>query len=688
MQSAKSGREQIFPIGFFVVLRAGAVGEFAAIGFGFCRQRCMLGRMSTNNPSPNVIQTNAIASASELVMRYGDQEVLKAATLAIHEGERIGLVGRNGCGKSTFLKIIAGDLKPDSGTTAYRKGLKIGYLPQMFELDESGSVMDNILSGAKYISDLIDEYERQDPESAKSSELLDQITHLDGWNLGQRAESLINHLHAPPRDQLVESLSGGEKRRVALCRALLARPDFLILDEPTNHLDTDAIEWLEDFLARYKGACMFVTHDRYFLDRIATRMVELFRGEFHSYQGNYTEYLVARAERMATEEMQEHKRQRFLKKELDWVRRAPKARGSKAKNRIDAYFEVANQDALEQDLDVELIIPPAARLANRIIELRDVGKGFDGRTLFEHLDFDLEEGQRIGIVGRNGLGKSTLLKVILGEVAPDSGTVEIGKCTQINYVDQDRLALDDDKSVWEDVGEGSEYVRLGDESISLRAYLKRFLFTDDRINTKIELLSGGERSRVLLAKILKRGGNVIVLDEPTNDLDLGTLRLLEEALTGFTGSVIVVSHDRFFLNRVCTGILAFEGEGVVKYHVGDYDYYLEKRAEKIRPGAGTSAAEGASSLGKKTKERPRKLKWKEEKELEGMEGLILETEAEVSSLESIFAAPDFYEKHSGDWQELEAELAAKKNRVAGLYARWEELEALKAACEASGVGEQ
>lgn len=638
--------------------------------------------MSTTSQSSNVIQTNAIASASDLVMRYGDQQVLDGATLAIHEGERIGLVGRNGCGKSTFLKIFAGDLKPDSGTTAHRKGLGIGYLPQMFELDESSSVMDNILSGARHISDLIDEYERQDPESAKSSELLDRITHLDGWNLGQRVESLINHLHAPPRDQLVGSLSGGEKRRVALCRALLARPDFLILDEPTNHLDTEAIEWLEDFLARYKGACMFVTHDRYFLDRIATRMVELFRGEFHSYQGNYTEYLVARAERMETEEMQEHKRQRFLKKELDWVRRAPKARGSKAKNRIDAYFEVAKQGAPEQELEVEMIIPPASRLANRIIELRDVGKGFNGGKLFEHLDLDLEGGQRIGIVGRNGLGKSTLLKVILGEIAPDSGTVEIGKRTQINYVDQDRLALDDGKSVWEDVGEGSEYVRLGDESISLRAYLKRFLFTDDRINTKIELLSGGERSRALLAKILKRGGNVIVLDEPTNDLDLGTLRLLEEALTGFTGSVIVVSHDRYFLNRVCTGILAFEGEGVVRYHVGDYDYYLEKRAGRGRPETRPAAGGGASIPGKKAKERPRKLKWKEERELEEIEGLILETESEVTSLESIFAAPDFFEKHSGDWQELEGKLAAGKKRIAGLYTRWEELEALKAACEA------
>ena len=638
--------------------------------------------MAKNNQSSNTIQTAAIASGSELTMRYGDQAVLNGATLAIHEGERIGLVGRNGCGKSTFLKIIAGELKPDSGKLAHRKELIIGYLPQMFELDESATVMESVLSGAKHILDLIDEYETQDSSSARSTELLDKITHVDGWNLEQRAESLINHLHAPPEDRVVKSLSGGEKRRVALCRALLARPDFLILDEPTNHLDTEAIEWLEDFLARYKGACMFVTHDRYFLDRIATRMVELFRGEFHSYQGNYTEYLLARAERMATEKTQEHKRQRFLKKELDWVRRAPKARGSKAKSRIDAYFEVADKDSPEQDLDVDLIIPPASRLANRIIEMRDVSIGFEGRTLFKHLDLDLEEGQRLGIVGRNGMGKSTLLKIMMGEIAADSGKVDIGKRTDINYVDQNRLALDDSKSILEDVGEGSEYVRLGEESISLRSYLKRFLFTDDRINTKIELLSGGERSRVLLAKILKRGGNVIILDEPTNDLDLGTLRLLEEALTGFKGCVIVVSHDRYFLNRVCTGILAFEGEGVVKYCVGNYDYYLEKRAERAKPAKGGSSSGASAAKIEKSQEPARKLKWKEEKELEEIEEVILAAEEEVAQTEASFAAPDFYENHKEDWKELEENLAKMKRKVSQLYARWEELGAIKAASEA------
>ncbi len=473
-------------------------------------------------------------------------------------------------------------------------------------------------------------------------------------------------------------LSGGEKRRVALCRALLARPDFLILDEPTNHLDTGSIEWLEDFLARYQGTCLFVTHDRYFLDRIATRVVELSRGKFYSYAGNYTDYLLARAERAAVEEMQEHKRQKFLKRELAWVRKAPRARRTKSVDRVERYFEQAAQEAPEAELDVDLIIPPAPKLANRIIELRDVSMELGGRKLIHNLSLNLQPNERLGIVGRNGLGKSTLLKIMLGQVEPTSGVVEIGARTEINYVDQNRLLLDDAKTVWEEVGEGTEFVRLGEESITLRSYLRRFLFTEERINTKIDQLSGGERSRVLLAKILKRGGNVLILDEPTNDLDLGTLRLLEEALVGFKGNVIVVSHDRYFLNRVCTAILAFEGDGQVRYAVGNYDYYLEKRAT-LGTG-GDASAKSSTSTGVKataaTVPAPRKLKWKEQRELEGMEAAILSAEGEVVRLETPFSAPDFFQKHAADWPQLEAELEAARQEVARLYARWEALGAL------------
>jgi ATP-binding cassette subfamily F protein uup len=619
--------------------------------------------------------TSVIASANNLSVKYGTQVVLDGATIAFTEGEHIGLVGRNGSGKSTFLQIAAGVAHADSGEFTWRRDLVTGYMPQVSGLDEAATVHANILSGAQRILDLIAEYERLPGDSPLSATLLDQIIQHDGWNLEHRIKSLITNLHAPESGRIVGTLSGGEKRRVALCRALLARPDFLILDEPTNHLDTGSIEWLEDFLARYAGTCLFVTHDRYFLDRVATRIVELSRGQFTNYDGNYTDYLLARVQRKAVEEMQEHKRQKFLKRELQWVRKAPRARRTKSVDRVERYFEMAAQEAPEADLDVELIIPTPPRLANRVIELRDVSVELGGRTLFQHVNLNLVAGERLGVVGRNGLGKTSLLKVILQELPVASGAVEIGARTEINYVDQNRLLLDDAKTVWEEVGSGGENVTLGDQSITLRAYLRRFLFSEERINTKISQLSGGERSRVLLAKILKRGGNVLMLDEPTNDLDLGTLRLLEEALVAFGGCVIVVSHDRYFLNRVCTSILAFEGEGRVTYSVGNYDYYLEKR---VMPGRDSeSAPTGVVTEQKKSKEKPGKLKWKEEREWESMEANILAAETEVSDLEAAFAAPDFYAKPRAEIFDLETQLKTARDKVAHLYARWHELELLQ-----------
>src|SRR5436190_10849847 len=621
---------------------------------------------------------NAIASATELVVRFGSQAVLDHATVTILDGERVGLLGRNGSGKSTFLQIAAGLMKPDAGEFNQRRDLVVGYMPQMFELDEKATVHANILSGAQRVLDLIAEYELAPGESARSAILLDQIAHFDGWNLEHRIKSLITNLHAPESDRVVGTLSGGVHAQVALRLAPLARTDFLILDEPTNHLDTESIEWLEDFLARYSGTCLFVTHDRYFLDRIATRVVELSRGKFYSYEGNYTDYLLARAERQAVEEMQEHKRQKFLKRELEWVRKAPRARRTKSVDRVERYFEMARQGPPEAELDVDLIIPPAPKLANRVIELREIGMELGGRSLFQNVSLNLVAGERLGIVGRNGLGKSTLLRIMLGQLEPTSGAVEVGSRTEINYVDQNRLLLDDTKTVWEEVGEGSEYVRLGEENITLRGYLRRFLFTEERINTKINQLSGGERSRVLLAKILKRGGNVLILDEPTNDLDLGTLRLLEEALVAFGGSVIVVSHDRYFLNRVCTAILAFEGQRVVSYNVGNYDYYLEKSCRASAPLANRARAGDAPALQSKGPTL-RKLKYKEMRELEGMEAAILAAENEVTRIEALFADPDFNTTHAADFAQLEADLRAARDEVARLYARWAELGELAAA---------
>ena len=621
---------------------------------------------------------NVIASASALVVRYGPHIVLDRATIAIHENERIGLVGRNGSGKSTFLRIAAGALQPDGGEFTRKRELVTGYLPQVFDLDDAATVEANIRAGAQRVLDALEEYENLPPESARSGMLLDLINHFDGWSLDHRVGSLATNLHAPALDRIVGTLSGGEKRRVALCRALLARPDFLILDEPTNHLDTESIEWLEDFLSRYPGACLFVTHDRYFLDRIATRIVELSRGAFLNYNGSYSEFLVSKAERAGAEERVERKRQQFLKHELAWVRKGPSARRTKSVDRIERYFEEAAKGPPEQEIDVELIIPVAPKLANRVISLEGVGMDLGGRTLFDGVVLDLAAGQRLGVVGRNGLGKSTLLKIMIGELAPTRGKAEIGARTLINYVDQNRLALDDSKTVWEEVGGGSEHVQLGEESITLRSYLRRFLFTDDRINTKIVQLSGGERSRVLLAKILKRGGNVIILDEPTNDLDLATLRLLEEALAAFAGAVIVVSHDRYFLNRVCTHTLAFEGAGVVTVSAGGYDYYLEKRAAAGRLAKAEAAAPSIPQPKAAVAPKVRKLTYKETRELETIEADIHTAEAEVAELNTLLAAPDFYAKHGDEWHTFEAKLKAARDRVAKLFLRWEELEAIKA----------
>ncbi len=621
-----------------------------------------------------------IASASELRVSYGAQTVLDGLTLAIQKGERIGLVGRNGCGKSTFLKIAAGAEVPDSGDYVTKRGLKIGYLPQVFDLDPNASVIDNVMSGCQDILDLITQYEETPADSDLAAELLDEISEKEGWTLDQQAQSLLTNLHAPDSSRIVDKLSGGEQRRVALCRALLAKPDFLILDEPTNHLDTESIEWLEQYLAKFTGTCLFVTHDRYFLDRIANQIVEIAQGICHTYKGNYTDYLLKRAERQGRDAMSEHKRQRFLKKELEWVRKSPSARRSKSKDRIDKFFEIKAQDAPEQELDVDLIIPPAPKLGNKVIEVSEATMEFDGRTLFSDLDFSLAGNECVGIVGRNGLGKSTLLKVILGMQEPTAGEVTIGARAQINYIDQNRLQLDDTKSIFEEVGEGQENVKLGDETIGLRSYLKRFLFTDDRINTRIDRLSGGERSRVLLAKILKRGGNVLVLDEPTNDLDLNTLRLLEDAIESFKGSILVVSHDRYFLNRVCTGILAFEGEGVVSYNVGNYDYYLEKKKPlKSTANFPKNSIKKAEPV---KKVEPPKLKWAEEKELESMESTIMEIESKVEELNELFNQPDFYEKQADNWEKLDKELKDTKEKVKQQYKRWEELEAIKANHEA------
>jgi ATP-binding cassette subfamily F protein uup len=619
--------------------------------------------------------TPVILSALELEVHFGEQIILDNASLSVHEGDRIGLVGRNGAGKSTFLKIISGLLPPDSGEVAKKKDLVVGFLSQEFTLDEYKNVYENILDGAELELNLIKEYEITPFDASNKHHLEEKILQLDSWNLDKRINILINSLDAPNPDRDIKTLSGGEKRRVALCRALISKPDLLILDEPTNHLDTKSIEWLEDFLAQYNGTCIFVTHDRYFLDRIANRIVELSSGVFYSHQGNYTEYLINKAERHAIKEVEERKRQMFLRRELDWVKRGPKARRTKAKSRLDTYHEVASQNDYEVDLDVELIIPPADRLGKKVLEFKDVGVKLGERLLFKNFNFIFEPGRKIGVVGQNGVGKTTLLKMILGAIPPTMGKIEVGETTQYNYVDQARILLNDNDTVIKAIGDGSQTVRFGKQQLSIWTYLRRFLFTDDRINTLVGRLSGGEKSRLTLAKILCNGGNFLMLDEPTNDLDLPTLRILEEALLAFDGCVVVVSHDRYFLNRICDGILALEGNEEIYYSEGGYDFYIEKKKKREQNFREIKLKEVSEDS--RIKNKQKKLSYKDSIELSQIEDKIMKAESEVEEIELIYSSPDFFEKYSSQTNELNIKLEKAKENVKKLYLRWEELETLK-----------
>ena len=616
-----------------------------------------------------------IVTAHEIAVRFGEQVVLSKASLTVHQHDRIGLIGNNGAGKSTLLKIIAGIMQPDSGTISRRRDTVTGYLSQDFQLDPALSVYDNIVEGAHDIIAALREYESLSFSSERRQLLESHIHHRDGWNLDNRIEATMHSLNAPEKHRDIATLSGGEMRRVALCKAIISRPDLLILDEPTNHLDTQSIEWMEVFLANYAGACLFVTHDRYFLDAIATRIVELSNGMCYTHTGNYTDFLLDKAERETQLETEERKRNRFLVHELEWVRKGPRARRTKSRSRLSKYFEEVEKKGHEPEAEVELVIPPAPLLGSTILNLNHVGMEIGGKRLFSRVDLNFDKKRKLGIIGRNGLGKTTLLRIILGEMQPTEGHAEVGERTLFNYVDQSRVMLDDANTVIQEIGEGREWLMFGEERLTVWTYLQRFLFADDRMTTNVGSLSGGERSRLLLAKILKNGGNFLILDEPTNDLDLATLRVLEEALCSFDGCVIAVSHDRFFLNRVCNGILAFEGDGYVHFSEGDYDYYVQKRdARFAEAGARSAPADVTDKPAVPEKPPAKRLTWKESRELESIELDIVRAESEVERIEAIFSQPDFYERHGSQTTQLTNDLAAAREHVERLYTRWHELE--------------
>ena len=525
------------------------------------------------------------------------KQVLKDIYLSFFYGAKIGIIGLNGSGKSTLLKIIAGVEKSYQGEVVFSPGYSVGYLEQEPKLDPEKTVKEVVQEGVQPILDLLAEYEKvnesfgdpdvlEDPDKmealiARQAELQDHIDASDAWNIDNKLERAMDALRCPPEDQLVKFLSGGEHRRVALCRLLLQQPDILLLDEPTNHLDAESIDWLEQHLQQYPGTVIAITHDRYFLDHVAGWILELDRGEGIPWQGNYTSWLEQKTKRMEMEEKQASKRRKTLERELEWVRMAPKARQSKGKARLNSYDKLLNEDQKEREEKLEIFIPNGPRLGNKVIEAHGVAKAFGDKLLFDNLDFVLPPNGIVGVIGPNGAGKTTLFKLIMGQEACDKGTFEVGETVKIAYVDQTHKDIDPAKTVYQVVSGGLETFRMGGRDMNARAYLSRFNFTGADQEKLIGVLSGGERNRLHLAMALKEEGNVLLLDEPTNDIDVNTLRALEEGLENFAGCAVVISHDRWFLDRICTHILAFEGDSKVFYFEGSYSEYEENKKKRL-----------------------------------------------------------------------------------------------------------
>jgi ATP-binding cassette ChvD family protein len=525
------------------------------------------------------------------------KQIIKNIYLSFFYGAKIGIIGLNGSGKSTVMKIIAGLDKSFQGDVVFSPGYTVGYLPQEPELDPSKTVKEIVMEGAQEIVDVLAEYEEinnafmdeeimADPDKmdkliARQGEVQDKIDALDAWELDTKLERAMDALRCPPDDQLIGTLSGGERRRVALCRLLLQNPDVLLLDEPTNHLDAESIDWLEQHLQQYKGTVIAVTHDRYFLDNVAGWILELDRGEGIPWKGNYTSWLEQKGKRLQEEEKTESKRQKMLARELDWVRMNPKARQAKSKARLQNYDKMLSEDSREKEARLEIPIPNGPRLGNNVIDAVHVAKAFGDKLLYDDLNFKLPPAGIVGIIGPNGAGKTTIFKMIMDELTPDNGEFTVGETVQIGYVDQSHKDIHPEKTVFDVVSNGLEYVEVGNQKINSRAYLSKFNFNGSDQNQKVGVLSGGERNRLHLAMTLKTEANVLLLDEPTNDIDVNTLRALEEGIENFAGCAVVISHDRWFLDRICTHILAFEGDSQVYWFEGSYSEYEENRKKRV-----------------------------------------------------------------------------------------------------------
>lgn len=526
-----------------------------------------------------------------------NKQVLKDIYLSFFYGAKIGIIGLNGSGKSTLMKIIAGLEQSYQGQVVFSPGYSVGYLPQEPQLDPDKTVKEVVMEGVQQVYDALAEYDevnhkfelpeyyedqdKMDALMVRQAELQDIIDATDAWNIDNKLEQAMDALRCPPEDQKTGVLSGGERRRVALCRLLLQKPDILLLDEPTNHLDAESIQWLEQHLQQYEGTVIAVTHDRYFLDNVAGWILELDRGEGIPWKGNYSSWLEQKSQRLAQEEKQASKRRKTLERELEWVRMAPKARQAKGKARLNSYDKLINEDVKEREEKLEIFIPNGPRLGNKVIEAKGVKKAFGEKLLFDDLNFSLPPNGIVGVIGPNGAGKTTLFRLIMGLESVDGGEFEVGETVKIAYVDQQHKDIDPEKSVYQVVSGGNELIRLGGRDVNARAYLGRFNFSGADQEKKCAMLSGGERNRLQLAMALKEEGNVLLLDEPTNDIDVNTLRALEEGLDGFAGCAVVVSHDRWFLDRICTHILSFEGDSKVVFYEGSYSEYEDYKIKQL-----------------------------------------------------------------------------------------------------------
>ncbi|HET8656314.1 MAG TPA: ABC-F family ATP-binding cassette domain-containing protein [Longimicrobiaceae bacterium] len=633
-----------------------------------------------------------LLDVQDLRKSFGTRTLFDGVSFAVDEGEKVGFIGANGSGKSTLFRVVAGLEGMETGTLALRRDATVGYLAQEPEFEPGQSIRAAVAKGHPEMEEALTEYDRvarqiaegsNDTERllARQGELMHRIDALGGWDWQHRVATILTRVGLDAWERPVDGLSGGERKRVALAQVLLQRPDLLLLDEPTNHLDADTTLWLEEYLQEYPGAVMLITHDRYFLDRVVTRMIEVHRSELTPFPGGYTEYLEAKAERQARLSVEEEKRARLIEQELAWARRSPSARTGKQKarlQRLDATRHEQRERRLPEVEVAEMKFGQPPRLGRTVLDLHGVSKAFDERVLVRGLTTRLSAGERIGIVGPNGAGKTTLLRMILGQEAPDAGAVEWGKNTRIAYFDQKREDLDPDATLLQAIS-NEDWVHVAGNRVHVRSYLESFLFHTSVHDQKVRSLSGGERNRLLLARLLLEEANLLILDEPTNDLDLVTLQVLENALADFPGCVLVVTHDRYFLDKVATGLLVFEGDGLVRRHEGGYDLYQRLRAEREAAEAESArAAAPAKKAGAPAqparKEGPRKLSYREKQELEGMETAILEAEAERESLGAQLADPALYTDAPGRVAGLTAAFQRAGERVEALYARWAELE--------------